>query len=112
MPNDSPAAPGVKTRTDSVNWTTAVFVAAVMGGIIYGILARGFQISEPFEGGIAGWLPVGIVSIGMLLFGLVLLRLCRTSRSRTAAAAIAATPATGGLIAFEIFAVWAVSQLV
>jgi hypothetical protein len=111
MPNDASAA-GAKSRPDAVNWTTGVFGAAVLGGIIYGILARGFQIGEPVRGGIAGWLPVGIISVGMLLLGLALLRLCRTSKSRTVAAAIAATPATGGLLALEIFAVWAVTQLV
>jgi hypothetical protein len=80
----------------------------MLGGIVHGILVRGFQISEPAEG-LAGWLPVGVRSIGMLMVGLVLLRFVRTSRLRTVAAAVAAAPATGGLVALEFFAVWAVS---
>lgn len=111
MPDDLSAADGLKSKPDPINWTAAVFGAAALGGIVYGVLARGFQISEPVEG-VAGWLPVGVISIGMLLLGLALLRSFRTSRLRTAAAAIAAAPATGGLIALEIFVVWAVSQLV
>jgi hypothetical protein len=99
------------SSSDPINWTAAVFGAAALGGVVYGILARGFQISEPVEG-VAGWLPVGVISVGMLLLGLALLRTFRTGRLRTAAAAIAAAPATGGLIALEIFVVWAVSQLV
>jgi hypothetical protein len=35
---------------ESINWTAAVLGAAVLGGIVYGILSRGFQISEPIEG--------------------------------------------------------------
>lgn len=111
MADDLSVADGVKSKSDPINWTAAVFGAAVLGGVVYGILVRGFQISEPVEG-VAGWLPVGVISIGMLLLGLALLRVFRTSRLRTAAAAIAAAPATGGLIALEIFVVWAVSHLV
>jgi hypothetical protein len=112
MSDNSSAAPGMTARLDAINWTAAVFGAAVLGGITYGILARAFQIGEPVEGGVAGWLPAGIVSIGMLLVGLGLLRAVRTSGLRTAAAALAAAPATGGLIVLEIFIAWAVSQLV
>jgi hypothetical protein len=111
MTDDISVASGVKSKSHPINWPAAVFGAAVLGGIVYGILARGFQIGEPVEG-VGGWLPVGVVSIGMLLCGLGLLYFSRTSRLRTAAAAIAAAPATGGLIALEIFVVWAVSQLV
>ena len=112
MTSDPSAAPRVKTRSDAINWTAAVLGAAVLGGVVYGILARGFQIGEPVEGGLTGWLPVGVVSIGMLLLGLALLRVFQTIGLRTAAAAFAAAPATGGLIALEIFGAWAVSQLV
>ena len=111
MTDDPSAAPGVKTQSDAINWTSAVFGAGALGGITYGILARGFQIGEPVEG-VAGWLPVGVVSIGLLLLGLVLLRVFPTGGLRTAATAIAAAPATGGLIALEVFIVWAVNQLV
>jgi hypothetical protein len=111
MPDDLSVADGVRSKSNPIDWTAAVFGAAVLGGVVYGILARGFQISEPVDG-VAGWLPVGVVSIGMLLLGLALLRVFRTSRLRTAAAAIAAAPATGGLIALEVFVVWAVSQFV
>ena len=99
------------TVSNSNNWTAAVFGAAVLGGIVYGTLARGFQIGEPVEG-VAGWLAVGVVTIAMLLCGFGLLYFAKSGRLRTVAAAIAAAPATGGLVAFEIFAVWAVSQLV
>jgi hypothetical protein len=102
----------VRARSDAINWTAAVFGAAVLGGTCYGILARGFQIGEPVEGGAMGWLPAGVVSIGMLLLGLGLLRVFRTSGLRTAAAAITAAPATGGIIALEIFIAWVVSQIV
>ena len=98
-------------QSDAINRTSAVIGAGVLGGITYGILARGFQIGDPVEG-VAGWLPVGVMSIGLLLLGLALLRVYRIGGLRTAAAAIAAAPATGGLIALEIFIVWAVSQLV
>jgi hypothetical protein len=111
MTDDLSVTNGVKSESHPINWTAAVFGAAVLGGIVYGILARGFQISEPVEG-VGGWLPVGVISIGMLLLGLALLRFFRASQLRTAAAAIAATPATGGLVALEIFVIWAVSQLV
>lgn len=76
--------------SENIDWTTAVFGAAGLGGIVYGILARGFQINEPVEG-VAGWLPVGVVSIGMLLLGLAPLRIFRTSQLRIA-----------GLVALEI----------
>ena len=112
MPDDSSALAGAKPQSDPINWTAAVFGAAALGGIAYGILARGFRIGKPVGDGVAGWLPVGVVSIGMLLCGLGLLYFSRTSLLRTAAAAIGAAPATGGLIALEIFVVWAVSQLV
>ena len=83
-----------------------------MGGITYGILARGFQVGAPIGNGGAGWLPVGIVTVGMLAFGIVIFRLSGTSRFRTAGAAIAVAPATGGIIALEIFIAWGVSQIV
>ena len=97
---------------NSINWTSAVFGAAVLGGIVYGILARGFQIGKPVASGVAGWLPVGIATIAMVLCGLGVLYFAKSSWLRTTAASIAAAPATGGLIAVEIFAVWAVSHLV
>ena len=112
MTDDSSVADGATSDSEPINWTAAVFGAAALGGIAYGILARGFQIGKPIGDGVAGWLPVGVASIGMLLCGLGLLYFSRTSLLRTAAAAIAAAPATGGLIALEIFVVWAVSQLV
>ena len=56
--------------------------------------------------------PVGIVTIGMLVLGLGALHLSHTRRFRTVAAAIAAAPATGGIVAIEIFIVWAVNQIV
>jgi hypothetical protein len=112
MPDDTSAAPESVPRGDAVNWRTAVFGAAVLGGFVYGVLARGFQLGEPVQDGVAGWLPVGIVTIGMLVLGLAALHLAHTSRFRTVAAAIAAAPATGGIVALEIFIVWAVNQIV
>jgi hypothetical protein len=99
-------------RSDQIDWKRAVFGAAVLGGIAYGILARGFQIGEPVASGAMRWLPVGVATMAMLLCGFGLLYFANSGRLRTVAAAIAAAPATGGLIAFEIFTVWAVSQLV
>lgn len=99
-------------ESDQIDWKVAVFGAAVLGGMAYGILAHGFQIGQPVASGAAGWLPVGVATIAMLLCGFGLLYFAKSGRLRTVAAAIAAAPATGGLIAFEIFAVWAVSQLV
>ena len=77
-----------------------------------GILARGFQIGGPTHDGVAGWLPVGIVTVGMLALGFAVFRLARTRQLRTVGAAIAAAPATGGILALEIFIAWGVSQLV
>jgi len=99
-------------RSAAVNWNRAILGAAVIGGVAYGILARGFQVGEPLAGGIAAWLPTAIVSLLMLLMGVLLLRVLRTGPARTAAAALAAAPASGGIIALEIFIVWGVSQLV
>ncbi len=98
MPDDTSAAPESVPRGDAVDWRTAVFGAAVLG--------------EPVQDGVAGWLPVGIVTIGMLVLGLGALHLSHTRRFRTVAAAIAAAPATGGIVAIEIFIVWAVNQIV
>lgn len=112
MTDHTSAPAGATSKSAPINCTTAVFGAAAIGGIAYGILARAFQIGEPVEGGIVGWLPVGVVTIGLLVCGLGLLYFSRTSRLRTFAAAIAAAPATGGLIALEIFVVWMVSQYV
>ena len=78
MPDDTSAAPESVPRGNAVNWRTAVFGAAVLGGLVYGILARGFQRGEAVQDGVAGWLPVGIVTIGMLVFGLAAL----TSRTQ------------------------------
>jgi len=100
------------TRGEAVNWTAAIFGAAVLGGIAYGILAGGFQVGAPIGNGVAGWLPVGVVTVGMLALGTVIFRLSDTSRFRTAGAAIAVAPATGGIIALEIFLAWRVSQIV
>jgi hypothetical protein len=99
MPNDPSAPQESVTRVAAVDWTAAVFGAAVLGGIAYGILARGFQVGQPIQNGVAGWLPVGIVTFGMLAVGLVIFRQSRTSRFRTVGAALAAAPATGGIIA-------------
>jgi hypothetical protein len=82
------------------------------GGIAYGMLARGFQIGGPTHNGVAGWLPAGIVTIGMLALGFAVFRLARTSQLRTVGAAIATAPATGGILALEIFIAWGVSRLV
>ena len=105
---------GATSKSAPINWAAAVFGAAAIGGIAYGILARAFSDRRTSsEGGIVGWLPVGVVTIGLLVCGLFgLLYFSRTSRLRTFAAAIAAAPATGGLIALEIFVVWMVSQYV
>jgi hypothetical protein len=48
----------------------------------------------------------------MLVLGLAAHRVSHTSGFRTTAAAIAVAPATGGIVAFEIFIVWAVSRFV
>jgi hypothetical protein len=112
MPDDPSPSRELLTRGEAVDWTAAIFGAAVLGGIAYGILARGFQIGTPIGNGGAGWLPVGIVTIGMLALGMVIFRLSRTTRFRTAGAAIAVAPATGGIIALEIFITWGVSQIV
>lgn len=109
---DEPSPSGELVTRGAVNWTAAIYGAAVLGGVAYGILARGFQVGAPIGNGVAGWLPVGIVTIGMLALGMVTFRLSGTRRFRTAGAAIAAAPATGGIIALEIFIVWGVSQIV
>jgi hypothetical protein len=109
MPDDPSPSRELMPRGDAVNWTAAIFGAAVLGGIAYGILARGFQVGAPIGN---GWLPVGIVTVGMLAFGMVIFRLSGTSRFRTAGAAIAVAPATGGIVALEIFIAWGVSQIV
>src|SRR5260370_41630539 len=107
MPDDTSAAPESVPRGDAVDWRTAVFGAAVVGGFVYGILARGYQLGEPVQDGVAGWLAVGIVTIGMLVVGLGAVHLSHTRRFRTLAAAIATTPATCGIVANEIFVAWA-----
>jgi hypothetical protein len=112
VPDNTSVVPQSVARCGAVDWTAAVFSAAILGGIVYGILVRGFQVGEPIHNGVGGWLPVGIVTIAMLAVGLVIVRASRTSRFRTAGAAIAAATATGGIVALEIFIAWGVNQIV
>jgi hypothetical protein len=66
-------------------------------------LCAGFQVGAPIGKWSAGWQRVGIVTLSMLGHGLVIFRLSGTSRFRTAGAAIAVAPATGGVLSLEIF---------
>jgi hypothetical protein len=99
-------------QSNTVRWHHAVVGAAVIGGVVYGILARGFQVGEPLSGGVVAWLPAAVASLAMLVVGTLLVRVLRTPRLRTVAAAVAVAPATGGIILLEVFVVWAVSELV
>lgn len=94
-----------------IRWPAAVLGAAVVGGVAYGLLARGFQIGELVSGGTAAWLPTAVVSLLMLTGGALLLKVVHGTRSRTAAAALAMASATGGFIALELFIAWVVKQL-
>ncbi len=93
-----------------INWTVAVFVAAVVGGIAYGLLASSFGSGESMGDGLIGWLPMGIVIMTMLLVGVPLTVLGKTTELRTAAASLAIAPLAGGPIVLEIFVGWLVNQ--
>jgi drug/metabolite transporter (DMT)-like permease len=109
---DSGSAESTLERSKEIRWNYAIVGAAIIGGVAYGILARGYQVDEPLSGGVVAWLPAAIVSVAMLVLGTVLVRVLRSPRTRTLAAAVAVAPATGGIILLEIFIAWAVSHLV
>ena len=109
---DNESSKSALERSKDIRWNYAIVGAAIIGGVAYGILARGYQVGEPLSGGVVAWLPAAIVSVAMLVLGTFLVRVLQSPRTRTIAAAVAAAPATGGIILLEIFVVWAVSQLV
>lgn len=89
-----------------IAWNEAVFGAAMIGGVAYGLVATAFVTVGPH--GRLGWLPGLAVTFGLLAVGVLVCRITHSSRWRTAGAAVAAAALLGGPLVVEMYVIWLV----
>lgn len=86
--------PSERRPVAQINWNAAAFGAALIGGVSYGLVVGVTMIVGPPDW--RSWVPVFVLTVGLVAGGLAVYTWLSGSRSRTVGVAMAAAALVGG----------------